>query len=200
MKEQTWTLDPTTGNLLVEGLTIEEAPALAGDLLPAAKEMGCARPLAILSPPAATADEITVNTCVRIAGYYHNSLTEGPGRRTSVLFQYCPLRCKGCWTPHLHSAVAGAFVPVQRLAAALLDPAHERDGVTILGGEPFAQVEGLLGLVRALHSRTCRHIVCYSGYTYEALRSRAQSRPQIDAILNNVQILVDGPVRHVGAC
>jgi len=52
--------------------------------------------------------------------------------------------------PALHTPEAGTLVPVDCLAEALLDPAYERDGVSILGGEPFLQPEGLLALVRAL--------------------------------------------------
>lgn len=193
MSELTWIIDPATGDLLVEGASLREVPALAGDLLPPARELGCARPLAVLQLPAATPEEMATTTCVRIAGYYHNSLTEGPGRRSSLLFQSCPLRCKGCWTPHLHASDGGTLVPIDLLAGALLDPACDRDGVSILGGEPFAQVEGLLALVRALRSRGCPHIVCYSGYTYEALRKRGQHQPEIAAVLDDIDVLVDGP-------
>ena len=87
MREQTWILDPTTGDLLVEGLTVEGAPALAGDLLPSAREFGCARPLTVLPPPPSTPEEIAGSTGVRIAGYYHNSLVEGPGRRSCALLR-----------------------------------------------------------------------------------------------------------------
>src|SRR5581483_6466822 len=51
--ELTWLLDPATGALVVEGLTVEEASALAGDLLPSAGEINCARPLATSPLPAA---------------------------------------------------------------------------------------------------------------------------------------------------
>ena len=193
MSELTWIIDPTTGDLLVEGSNLEEVPALAGDLLPPARELGCARPLAVLQLPAATPEEMATTTCVRIAGYYHNSLTEGPGRRSSLLFQSCPLRCKGCWTPHLHASDGGTLVPIDRLAGALLDPACDRDGVSILGGEPFAQVVGLLALVRTLRSRGYAHILCYSGYTYEALRKRGRRQQDINAVLDAVDILIDGP-------
>jgi hypothetical protein len=58
------------------------------------QEIGCARPLEIIKPIAGSSENVPGNPSVRIAGYYHNSLTEGPGRRSSVLFQYCPLKCK----------------------------------------------------------------------------------------------------------
>lgn len=193
MKEQTWILDPTTGDLVVEGLPVEEAPALAGDLLPSAREMGCAWPLAILPPPAATVDEIAKGTWVRVAGYYHNSLVEGPGRRSSLLVAGCDLGCRGCWVPFLHPSDAGTLVPVDRLADALLDPAYERDGVSILGGEPMQQPEGVLALVRVLRTRGCPHIVVYSGYTHERLQHMASLQPVIGSLLDAIDVLIDGP-------
>ena len=79
------------------------------------------------------------------------------------------------------------------MALALLDPAHQRDGVSVLGGEPFAQPVGLLGLVRALRARGCRHVLAYSGYTYEQLRRIARFRPTVGAVLDEADVLVDGP-------
>ncbi|MGE0131517.1 MAG: 4Fe-4S single cluster domain-containing protein [Blastocatellales bacterium] len=169
--------------------TLNHLTELAG----AAREIGCARPIEVLPPPVATADERAASECVRITGYYHNSLTEGPGRRSSVLFQSCPLACKGCWVPELHDSSAGVLVPANCLAAALLDPNYDRDGISILGGEPFAQPNALLALARELRARGCSHILCYSGYTYEALRERVKRQPAISDALNELDILIDGP-------
>jgi anaerobic ribonucleoside-triphosphate reductase activating protein len=193
MRDLTWIVDRTTGDLLVEGLNPEEAPALTGDLLPSAREFGCARPLTLLSPPVSDSEEAEGSNCVRVSGYYHDSLVEGPGRRSCALLSGCDLHCLNCWVPQLHPADAGQLVAVSRLADILLHPAFRRDGVSLLGGEPFFQPEGLLALVRALRSRGCSHILCYSGYTYEALRKRARRQPAIDAILDDIDVLVDGP-------
>ncbi|MBI4493519.1 MAG: 4Fe-4S cluster-binding domain-containing protein [Chloroflexi bacterium] len=54
-------------------------------------------------------------------------------------FQGCPLHCVACVTPDSWDSAGGYLVPVDRLAAALLDPAVERDGISVLGGEPFFQ-------------------------------------------------------------
>lgn len=101
--------------------------------------------------------------------------------------------CHGCAVPFLHPVDSGRLVPVDLLADVLLDPAYPREGISILGGEPFQQPVGLLALVRALRARGCPHIVCYSGYTFEALRRRAIQEPAIGAILDDVEVLVDGP-------
>lgn len=84
-------------------------------------------------------------------------------------------------------------MPVERLVAALLDPVHQRDGVSLLGGEPFAQPDGLWALMRALRARGCHDILAYSGYTYEQLRRVAHHRPAVAAVLDEIEILIDGP-------
>jgi len=194
MPEITFIVDDLRGAILVE-----DNPDLSRDIiehlhehLGESQEIGCARPLEIIKPVAALSEAAPGDLSVRIAGYYHNSLTEGPGRRSSVLFQYCPLKCKGCWVENLHDEQAGVSVPVADLAEQLLDPNFERDGVSILGGEPFAQAPGLLALVRELREKDCSHIVCYSGYTLEHLQEKAIKQPAIGEVLGEIDVLIDG--------
>lgn len=95
--------------------------------------------------------------------------------------------------PELHEKQTENVIPVSRLATLLLDPAYTRDGVTILGGEPFAQPAALLALIKELRSRDCQHIVCYSGYTLESLQMRSKVEAEIGEILNQIDVLIDGP-------
>lgn len=194
MPEITFIVDELRGEILVEDNQDFRADALATlqQTLGEAQDLACARPLEIIKPQDDFLDIESKETTVRIAGFYHNSLTEGPGRRSSVLFQFCPLKCKGCYVPHLHSASGGFLIPVNRLADLLLDSNFERDGVSILGGEPFAQPEGLLALVKELRSKNCPHIVCYSGFTLETLRDKSQICKSIGGILDEIDILIDG--------
>ena len=193
--ELTIAVDAATGALLVEGP--DRLPPGVRDALERfagpARAIACAAPSELLTLAPASRDEAAGGACVRIAGYWHGSLIEGPGRRSTVKLQGCPLRCHGCIAPDGWDATGGVVVGAARLAEALLDPAYPRDGVSILGGEPFAQPEGLLTLVRALRARGCGHILCYSGYTYEALRHRAKLRPAIGFVLGEIDVLIDGP-------
>lgn len=195
MMEFTCVIDPVTSAVLVEAP--ERVPTEVLDQLTEAlgpgQEIACAVPLTLLRPSVASREEIATNVCVRIAGYYHDSLIEGPGRRSPVKFQGCPLHCVGCVTEDSWKPFAGTVVPVERLATLLLHPPHGRDGISVVGGEPFFQPEGLLALVQALRIRGCPHILVYSGYTYERLRRMAHQRPAIDAVLDDVNVLVDGP-------
>ena len=188
-------VDTRTGALLVEGpdrLPHEIRDVLRG-LLGPSRTISCAAPAEVRLPEPASASELADSACVRIAGLWHGSLIEGPGRRTVVKLQGCPVRCVGCITPETWDSNGGVVVPVDRLAKTLLDPGHVRDGVTVLGGEPFAQPDGLLALVLALRSGGCRHILCYSGYTFEALRRQAEWQPAIGAVLDEIDVLIDGP-------
>jgi anaerobic ribonucleoside-triphosphate reductase activating protein len=193
MSELTMLIDTTNGVMLLEHShlsadVLDKVTAIAGE----GKDCGCARPIEVIPVPI-TREGHTSGTRVRIAGYYHNSLVEGPGRRSSVLFQFCPLSCKGCWVPHLHSPDGGEQISVKALAEKLLDPSFERDGISILGGEPFAQPESLSALVKELRRAGCKHILCYSGYTFETLVQQAKKRPAIGEVLADIDMLIDGP-------
>lgn len=194
MPEITFIVDDLRGAILVEDNQDLSRDAIEHlrDYLGESQEIGCARPLEIIKPTADLSENAPENLSVRIAGYYHDSLTEGPGRRSSVLFQFCPLKCKGCYVPQLHSIDVGELISVEKLAEFLLDPNYERDGVTILGGEPFAQPEGLNALIKTLRSKNCPHIVCYSGYTLEVLRDKAKGQSAIGEVLNDIDVLIDG--------
>jgi organic radical activating enzyme len=49
----------------------------------------------------------------------------------------------GCLAGNTWDPTGGRLVRVDRLADALLDPVYARDGVSVLGGEPFYQPEWL---------------------------------------------------------
>ena len=132
------TLDVMTGTVLLAepdrsppGLH-EQLAALLGP----GRELGCARPLGVLPPPIVPARDASGSRHLRVAGYYHNSLVEGPGRRSSVLVAGCTLGCPGCWVPSLHPSDGGRPVPVDLLADASrsfdrfcargLEPNHDR--------------------------------------------------------------------------
>ena len=191
MTDLNWILDPATGQLVVEGMVGEEVAALVGDLLPPGRELACARP-PTWSPVAATTGFPGI--FLRVARVYHGSVIEGPGRRSVVQLQGCPIRCPGCLAPDTHDPAGGVALGVADVADALLHPSGEpRDGVSILGGEPFAQPNGLLALVLSLRALGCGHILCYSGYTYEVLRRRADRQPAIGDVLDEIDMLIDGP-------
>lgn len=189
MRELHFILDEVTGDLAVEGLTDDEARALTGDLLPPPLAINCALPAAVSPVPWAGAGD---GPGARVFGVWHGSVAEGPGRRSVVGFSGCPIRCMGCLVPHTWPQDSGTFRAVTAIADALLDPAHPRDGVSVVGGEPFAQPEALAALLVELRRRDPGlHLTAYSGYTLEALGRRRE--PAVRAALDLIDLLIDGP-------
>ena len=189
MTDLTWILDPATGGLVVEGLSRPQERTLAGDLLPSGSELNCARPLESRTVP--TTGECSPDHSLRIARIYHGSVVDGPGRRSVVQLQGCPIRCSGCYVPETHDPAGGVEMSVAHAVAAMLDRSGEpRDGMTVNGGEPFFQPVGLLTLLRQIKERGL-HIVVYTGYTLEAL-ARC-SEVQVAESLHLTDLLIEGP-------
>ena len=190
MRETTWIIDGVTGALTIEGLSERELREVASDLLPAPAHVNCARPVDV--PPAnhqrmmLARDEPTL----RVFRLYHNSVIEGPGRRSVVQLAGCALLCPGCHSVETHSASGGVAMSITEITKLLLDPMGEpRDGVTVLGGEPFLQHENLPLLLRELKGLSL-HITLYSGYTLEELLARPE--PSVHETLALAEILIDG--------
>lgn len=80
------------------------------------------------------------------------------------------------------------------------------EGITMLGGEPFAHVIGAAALAEAVKHMGLS-VMIFSGYVLEELRAKRDS--DIDRLLSLTDILVDGPYvreqpdtkrRWVGSC
>jgi anaerobic ribonucleoside-triphosphate reductase activating protein len=190
MKETTWIIDKATGALTVEGLSDRELQEIASDLLPEATHVNCARP--VNAPPVVRFRSVQAQDgpTLRVFRVYHNSVVEGPGRRSVVQLAGCNLLCPGCHTPETHPTDGGVLMTIGEIVELLLDPVGSpRDGVTVLGGEPFLQHENLpllLGELKALG----QHITLYSGYTLEELQARREQ--SVHECLALADILIDG--------
>jgi anaerobic ribonucleoside-triphosphate reductase activating protein len=200
--------DKTTGNLVVNA----DDPAISRRFTESfgnAESFGCAKPATFDAMDGLHYSGPADDIIPRISGIWHNSFAEGPGRRSVVRFQGCPIRCAGCWVPETHDPTAGFLVEPYVLAAALTDPWFKRDGVTILGGEPFAQPKALAELVTALqYVQPLLHITVYTGYTLEALDRMSGHMnfysDDIASVLTSIDVLIEGPYvsrrRHTPSC
>lgn len=106
----------------------------------------------------------------------------GPGIRAGIWVQGCAIGCSGCLAQDTWASDPTREVAVEVLVNwldSLPGPVH---GVTISGGEPFAQPEALQALLRGIHEwRAGRDpavdILAYSGYPVSRLRrQRATER------------------------
>ena len=116
----------------------------------------------------------------------------GPGERVCLWMQGCPRRCPGCISPEMQPET-GPQVPEKALADILLSTAKQNGctGLTVSGGDPFAQPEALLRLLCALREGF-RDILVYTGYTLEEIRAGACGEDGVRA-LSYVDVLIDGP-------
>lgn len=114
---------------------------------------------------------------------------EGPGTRFAVWFQGCPLRCPGCCNPEFLPFRGGETRAVADLTAAIAaTPGLE--GITLLGGEPFAHAAAGAALADFARQRGLT-VMVFSGYTIEEIR--ALPDPAAAALLGLTDLLVDGP-------
>lgn len=128
--------------------------------------------------------------CIRLAGVVRESIVDGPGIRLTVFVQGCPHHCPGCHNPDTHDPLGGYDCALQKILDAFdADPLLR--GITLSGGEPFEQADGLLALARAVCHRG-KDVVAYSGYTFEQLLEKGKKEPNVIELLSLCCLLVDG--------
>ena len=133
----------------------------------------------------------TEDITVRIAGVVENSFTDGPGVRFALFVQGCPHHCPGCHNPQTHDFAGGSETTVGALLAAL-DEDPLVSGLTLSGGEPFCQAAACAEFAKAAHERG-KDVWTWSGWTYEQLRQKAATEPDVAELLRQTDVLVDGP-------
>jgi anaerobic ribonucleoside-triphosphate reductase activating protein len=122
---------------------------------------------------------------------------EGPGLRFALWVQGCPLRCVGCCNPEFLPTTGGDDVRLEQLIEQLAraQRSNNLEGLTLLGGEPFAQAAGCAALARAAHDLDLS-VMVFSGFTLAELRRQAREDEGVRALLAATDILVDGPYDH----
>lgn len=135
-------------------------------------------------------------TLVNLHAVESHSRANGPGERIVLWFQGCTLGCAGCFNPSTHSTALRQMLPI----ASILERIHAagpHDGLTITGGEPFQQSEGLMALLQAVREQTDLSVLVFSGYRREEI----ERRPWGAACLGLIDVLVDDryvPALHHG--
>lgn len=125
---------------------------------------------------------------LRVAGVIDESIVDGPGIRFVIFTQGCPHHCAGCHNPQTHDFDGGEQVPISRLLEDILENPLV-SGVTLSGGEPFCQPKPLAELAQEL-KRHGKHVMAYTGYTWEQLRGKQDA--DIERLLALCDVLVDG--------
>ena len=126
---------------------------------------------------------------VQLAGIVEESVTDGPGIRTTLFFQGCAHHCKGCHNPQTWDFQGGYSTEVDALLAGLLDSPLIK-GFTFTGGDPFYQPQAAVQIARQVKARG-KDVWTYTGFTWEELLAEAD--PARMELLKCSDVLVDGP-------
>jgi anaerobic ribonucleoside-triphosphate reductase activating protein len=129
---------------------------------------------------------------VRVLRFLPATVAEGPGRRAALWVQGCSIRCPGCFNPHSWPAAGGELISWSELAARVraAAAAHDIEGLTLLGGEPFDQAGPLAAVAEAVRGDGLS-VMTFTGHVLEDLR--AAGREDWDRLLAATDLLVDGP-------
>jgi anaerobic ribonucleoside-triphosphate reductase activating protein len=125
---------------------------------------------------------------LRVAARLADTEAEGPYRRYALWVQGCPLRCPGCCNPEMLAGRGGEVLLASDLLAEIR-AAPGVEGVTFLGGEPFAQAAPLAWLAAGVREAGLG-VIAFSGWRLEELR--AGRNPGVGALLAASDLLVDG--------
>lgn len=112
----------------------------------------------------------------------------GTGIRNSLFVSGCTHHCKGCFNAPAWNFNYGQPFTKDDEDMVVEDLQDERiQGLSLLGGEPFDNVEGLLPLLKRVRKESPRSdIWSWSGYTFEYLKEN-----QLE-MLELLDVLVDG--------
>lgn len=121
----------------------------------------------------------------RILDIVRGTSVDGPGFRTSIYFAGCRHHCKGCHNPQSWDFNGGREMSLKEL----LEIIKEEDfDVTLSGGDPLYQAEGVRELVAAVNA--LGHTVwIYTGFTWEEIKST----PKLWCAVEHAEAIVEGP-------
>lgn len=194
-REIVFILEPDAGRVTVETSRVEAklAKEIERDL-GRGTALNCARPISKDEKLAAgksggVGAEDSDDKHLYLFRLYHDSTVDGFGRRSVVQVAGCSILCAGCFVPETHLRENGRLTSIEKIIQAIDEHRTRHDGVTVLGGEPFDQAEGLRALVEKLKAKNY-HVCVYTGYTLERLL--AQEQESVNRVLGAIDLLVDG--------
>jgi len=126
---------------------------------------------------------------LNIANFWPLSEVVGPGKRAIIWLQGCLKRCKECITPEMQPIESKMWIKVETISK-FIASIKNIEGITIYGGEPILQFMALSHLFENL-KKSGLTTMLYTGYYYEELLN--YPHPLMKNLLNNTDILVDGP-------
>lgn len=132
-----------------------------------------------------------METLLRISGIISESIVDGPGIRFVIFSQGCKHHCKGCHNPSTFDLNGGRLIKIDDIMCEVKKNPLLK-GVTFSGGEPFLQAKAFSEIAKCCH-KIGLDVISYTGYTFEDLLSGFDENPEWKTLLENIDILIDGP-------
>lgn len=116
-------------------------------------------------------------------------IANGPGVRTTIFLTGCTLNCKNCFNKEYQNFHFGKAFD-EKAFEEVMDCLSDANisGLSVLGGEPFDNLEGLKEFITKVRANSEKDIWIYSGYTFEELLEKDGAMD----VLKNIDVLVDG--------
>lgn len=115
-----------------------------------------------------------------------SSRVNGPGSRMVIFFQGCTRGCPGCFNPDTHPLEIRESLSVEEIFSRFHSDGVE--GITVSGGEPFLQPDGLISLLKIARKTYNLNTIVYTGFTYEEILEM----PALYLSLPYIDVLIDG--------
>ena len=128
---------------------------------------------------------------IRLYGLVTDSIVDGPGFRTAIFVQGCPYHCEGCHNPDSQPFEGGTVWTLDDVEKKFANNPL-LSGITLSGGEPAEQAAPCAELARRAHQKGL-NVWTYTGSTLEKLNERAKDDPALRQLLDETDVLVDGP-------
>jgi pyruvate formate lyase activating enzyme len=118
-------------------------------------------------------------------------LNDGPGIRTTVFFQGCPLKCQWCHNPESQAFICKTETYsishiVNEIEKDLIFFDQSGGGVTFSGGEPLSQPDFLLDLIAECNKKDIHTCLDTAGYAPIAVFKKTCQK--IDTILFDIKL------------
>ena len=132
---------------------------------------------------------------IKYAGLNENDFINGENVSVAFFCQGCPHRCKGCHNPETWNPTCGKDLPenIDNIILTAINANGITRNFSLLGGEPLAEYNlelsrHLIQLVKENSPKS--KIFLWTGFLLENLD---KENNDIKYILNNLDVLIDGP-------
>lgn len=129
---------------------------------------------------------------LNIAKRLTNTTVEGPGKRYVLWMQGCNVGCRDCCNQDMLPFEPRQILSTDLICDEILEASHNSkiEGITLLGGEPTLQAEGLSEIAYFCNKQNLS-VFLFTGLKLDRLREL--QRAGVCELLSCCDVVVDGP-------